>query len=55
VTLPSRRGPYLAAGTGRLTLLVWDASPDLPAHRPHDATAVSGRGLEIIGAPAGRW
>jgi len=36
-------------------LLVWDTSPDLPAHCPHDGDAVSGRGLEIIGALAGRW
>lgn len=55
VTPPSRRGLYLAADTDRLTLLVWDASPDLPAHRPHDDDAVSGRGLEIIGALADRW
>jgi len=46
---------YLAAYTGRLTLLVWDASPDPPAHHPHDDDAVSGRGLEIIGALADRW
>ncbi len=55
VTLPSRRGLYLAVGTDRLTLLVWDACPDLPAHHQHDDDAVSGRGLEIIGALAGRW
>ena len=46
---------YLAADADRLTLLVWDASPDVPAHRPHDDDAVSGRGLEIISALADRW
>jgi len=46
---------YLAADTDRLTLLVWDASPDLPARHQHDGDAVSGRGLEIIGALADRW
>ncbi len=46
---------YLAADTDRLTILVWDASPDLPAHHQHDGDAVSGRGLEIIDALADRW
>ena len=46
---------YLAADPGRLTLMVWDASPDLPAHHQHDDDAVSGRGLEIIDALADRW
>ena len=46
---------YLAADADRLTLLVWDASPDLPAHHKHDDDAVSGRGLEIIDALADRW
>jgi anti-sigma regulatory factor (Ser/Thr protein kinase) len=46
---------YLAADPGRLTLLVWDASPDLPARHRHDDDAVSGRGLEIIDALADRW
>ena len=46
---------YLAADTDRLTLLVWDASPELPARHQHDDDAVSGRGLEIISALADRW
>ncbi len=46
---------YLAADSDRLTLLVWDASPELPTRHQHDDDAMSGRGLEIIDALADRW
>lgn len=45
---------YLAADHDRLTLLVWDACPEPPVHRPHDDDAVNGRGLEIIEAVSDR-
>jgi anti-sigma regulatory factor (Ser/Thr protein kinase) len=46
---------YLAADPGRLTLLVWDACPELPARRPHDGDSAGGRGLEIVHAYSTRW
>ena len=46
---------YLAADRDRLIILVWDASPEPPAHRAHDDDAVNGRGLEIIEALSDRW
>src|SRR5450759_2541941 len=46
---------YLAADPDRLTVLVWDASPELPARRPAGDSAVSGRGLEIVGALSDIW
>jgi len=45
---------YLAADPGRLTLLVWDACPEL-RHRPHDDDSADGRGLEIVQAYSDRW
>ena len=55
VPFPARVGLYLAADTDRLTLLVWDSSPQPPVRRPHDHDAVAGRGLEIIEALSDRW
>lgn len=46
---------YLAADPDRLTVLVWDACPELPAPRAHGHDAEGGRGLEIVGALAGQW
>jgi anti-sigma regulatory factor (Ser/Thr protein kinase) len=46
---------YLAADPGRLTLLVWDACPEPPRHRPHDDDSADGRGLEIVQALTDRW
>ena len=46
---------YLAADPGRLTLLVWDASSELPVHRPHGDDSAGGRGLDIVQALSDRW
>jgi anti-sigma regulatory factor (Ser/Thr protein kinase) len=46
---------YLAADPGRLTLLVWDACPQPPVHRPHDDDSADGRGLEIVQACSDQW
>jgi anti-sigma regulatory factor (Ser/Thr protein kinase) len=46
---------YLAAGPGWLTLLVWDACPELPVRRPHGDDSAGGRGLEIVQALTSRW
>jgi anti-sigma regulatory factor (Ser/Thr protein kinase) len=46
---------YLAADPGRLTVLVWDACPDLPAPRAHHDEAEGGRGLEIVEALSHAW
>jgi len=46
---------YLAADPGRLTLLVWDACRELPAHRPHGDDSAGGRGLDIVQALSDRW
>ncbi len=46
---------YLAADPGRLTLLVWDACSELPAHRPHGDDSAGGRGLDIVQALSDRW
>jgi anti-sigma regulatory factor (Ser/Thr protein kinase) len=46
---------YLAADPDRLTVLVWDACPELPAPRAHGNDAEGGRGLEIVGALADQW
>jgi anti-sigma regulatory factor (Ser/Thr protein kinase) len=58
-TLEMRRAApvalYIAADHDRLALLVWDACPQPPVHRPHDDDAVGGRGLEIIEALSDRY
>src|ERR1022692_3193456 len=46
---------YLALDDRRLTLLVWDACPALPAQRRRDDDAAGGRGLEIVQALSDRW
>jgi anti-sigma regulatory factor (Ser/Thr protein kinase) len=46
---------YLALEHGRLTLLVWDACPELPVQRAHDDNAAGGRGLEIVQVLSDRW
>jgi anti-sigma regulatory factor (Ser/Thr protein kinase) len=46
---------YLAADPDRLIFLVWDASPEAPARRPHGDDAMSGRGLEIVEALSENW
>ena len=46
---------YLALDDRRLTLLVWDACPVLPAQRRRDDDAAGGRGLEIVQALSDRW
>jgi anti-sigma regulatory factor (Ser/Thr protein kinase) len=46
---------YLAADHDRLTLLVWDASPEPPQPRPHPEDSAGGRGLEIVQALSDRW
>jgi anti-sigma regulatory factor (Ser/Thr protein kinase) len=46
---------YLAADPGRLTVLVWDACPGLPAWQPPDDEATAGRGLAIVQALSDRW
>lgn len=46
---------YLAVGPGWLTLLVWDACPELPVRRPHSGDSAGGRGLEIVQALSDRW
>lgn len=46
---------YIAADHNRLTLLVWDASPQPPARRAHEQDSAGGRGLEIVDALTDRW
>lgn len=46
---------YLALDGRRLTLLVWDACPALPAQRRRDDDAAGGRGLKIVHALSDRW
>jgi anti-sigma regulatory factor (Ser/Thr protein kinase) len=46
---------YLAVEHGRLYVLVWDASPQLPARRDHARDAESGRGLELVEALSEAW
>jgi len=46
---------YLALENGRLYVLVWDASPELPARRDHARDAESGRGLELVSALSDAW
>jgi anti-sigma regulatory factor (Ser/Thr protein kinase) len=46
---------YLALDGRRLTLLVWDACPALPAQRRRDDDAAGGRGLKIVQALSDRW
>ena len=46
---------YLALDGRRLTLLVWDACPALPAQRQRDDDAAGGRGLQIVQALSDRW
>jgi Histidine kinase-like ATPase domain len=55
VAAPARVGLYLAADPDRLTVLVWDASPQPPVRRPHEYDAIAGRGLEIVEALSTRW
>jgi anti-sigma regulatory factor (Ser/Thr protein kinase) len=50
-----RVGLLLAADDISLTVLVWDASTQLPVRRPADAQASAGRGLRIIEALSSRW
>jgi anti-sigma regulatory factor (Ser/Thr protein kinase) len=45
----------IAARPDHLAVLVWDASPRLPARQPHDDDAASGRGLQIVEALSARW
>jgi anti-sigma regulatory factor (Ser/Thr protein kinase) len=42
-------------GPDRVRVEVMDRSDRLPAPRDHDPTAVSGRGLAIVGTLADRW
>jgi anti-sigma regulatory factor (Ser/Thr protein kinase) len=46
---------YLALDGRRLSLLVWDACPALPAQRRRDDDAAGGRGLQIVQALSDRW
>ena len=46
---------YLALDGSRLTLLVWDTCPVLPAQRRRDDDAAGGRGLQIVQALSDRW
>jgi anti-sigma regulatory factor (Ser/Thr protein kinase) len=47
---------YLAMEDDRLSVLVWDSSPQPPVYgAPADDTAECGRGLEIVRALSERW
>lgn len=38
-----------------IAIRVRDGSPDEPRHRPHDFSALRGRGLQVVAALAFRW
>src|SRR5712691_8928893 len=46
---------YVALERCGLFVLVWDASPELPARRNHADDAESGRGLKLVSALSDEW
>lgn len=52
--IPSVR-PWMLSDKTQVLILVWDASPEPPVRKDHDAEAESGRGLLLVEAFSEQW